>query len=81
MSTNPNSASSPKRSAAARVNGSKFRGHTTAQDRNGTSYYRIQGPKLVIEYAPQPLGGDPSMHIHTIYRDPTNDYGRKPAVK
>jgi len=23
------------------------------------------------------LGGDPSMHIHTIYRDPTNDYGRK----
>jgi hypothetical protein len=43
--------------------------------RNGTSYYRIQGPKLVIEYAPQPLGGDPSMHVHTIYRDPTNDYG------
>jgi hypothetical protein len=45
--------------------------------RNGTAYYRIQGPKLVIEYAPQPLGGDPSLHIHTIYRDPTNDYGRK----
>ena len=45
--------------------------------RNGTAYYRIQGPKLVIEYAPQKLGGDPSMHIHTIYRDPTNDYGRR----
>jgi hypothetical protein len=54
---------------------------TVAPGRNGTSYYRIQGPKLVIEYSPQPLGGDPSMHIHTIYRDPTNDYGRKPAAK
>jgi hypothetical protein len=41
------------------------------------AYYRIQGPTVVIEYAPQPLGGDPTMHIHTIYRDPTNDYGKK----
>jgi hypothetical protein len=47
--------------------------------RNTTAYYRIQGPNLVIEYAPQPLGGDPSLHIHTMYRDPTNDYGRKIA--
>ena len=30
-----------------------------------------------IEYAPQPLGGDPTLHVHTIYRDPTNDYGAK----
>jgi hypothetical protein len=45
---------------------------------NGTAaYYRIQGPTLVIEYAPQQMGGDPTMHIHTIYRDPTNDYGKK----
>ncbi len=42
---------------------------------NLTAYYRIQGPHLVIEYAPQ--GGDPAMHIHTMYRDPTNDYGAK----
>jgi hypothetical protein len=41
------------------------------------AYYRIQGPTLVIEYAPQPLGGDPTNHIHTMYRDPTNDYGKK----
>jgi hypothetical protein len=41
------------------------------------AYYRIQGPTVVIEYAPQPLGGDPTMHIHTMYRDPTNDYGKK----
>lgn len=45
---------------------------------NGSAaYYRIQGPTLVIEYAPQQMGGDPTMHIHTIYRDPTNDYGKK----
>jgi hypothetical protein len=49
--------------------------------KNIAAYYRIQGPKLVIEYAPQGLGGDPSMHIHTMYRDPTNDYGRGPAAK
>jgi len=52
-------------------------GATTADPgRNITAYYRIQGPNLVIEYAPQPLGGDPSLHLHTMYRDPTNDYGR-----
>ncbi|HTY85468.1 MAG TPA: DUF3500 domain-containing protein [Silvibacterium sp.] len=40
---------------------------------NITAYYRIQGPHLVIEYAPQ--HDEPANHIHTIYRDPTNDYG------
>ncbi len=45
------------------------------------AYYRIQGPTVIIEYAPQPLGGDPLMHIHTIYRDPTNDYGKKSIAK
>jgi len=38
---------------------------------------KIQGPHVVIEYAPQSMGGDPSLHVHTIYRDPTNDYGHK----
>src|SRR3954447_13317226 len=37
---------------------------------NGSAaYFRVQGPTLVIEYAPQ--GGSVD-HIHTIYRDPTN---------
>src|SRR5262245_43309483 len=54
---------------------------TAAPGRNVTGYYRIQGPNLVIEYAPQQTGGDPSMHIHTIYRDPTNDYGKKLTSK
>lgn len=37
---------------------------------------RIQAPKLFIEFSPQRVGGDPTMHVHTMYRDPTNDYGR-----
>jgi hypothetical protein len=41
---------------------------------NGSAvYYRVQGPTVVIEYAPQ--GG--TNHIHTIIRDPGNDYGKK----
>lgn len=42
---------------------------------NITAYYRIQGPHLVIEYAPQ--HDEPTNHVHTIYRDPTNDYGQQ----
>ena len=45
---------------------------------NGSAaYFRIQGPTLVIEYAPQRSVD----HIHTIYRDPTNDYGAKFGTK
>ncbi len=52
-------------------------GPTTHEDgKNGSAYYRIQGPKLVIEFSPQGVGGDPTMHVHTMYRDPTNDYAR-----
>ncbi len=48
---------------------------------NGSSaYFRIQGPTLLIEYSPQRMRGssglDPN-HVHTIYRDPTNDYGAR----
>jgi Protein of unknown function (DUF3500) len=46
---------------------------------NGSpAYFRIQGPTLLIEYAPQQDSVD---HIHTIYRDPTNDYGAKFVAK
>jgi hypothetical protein len=41
---------------------------------NGSAaYFRIQGPALLIEYAPQ--RGDTG-HIHTIIRDPSNEYGK-----
>ena len=49
---------------------------THQPDRNGASYFRVQGPKLFIEFSPQQPGGDLTMHTHTIYRDPQNAYGR-----
>jgi hypothetical protein len=45
-----------------------------------SAYFRIQGPTLFIEYAPQGArdrGGLDGNHIHTIYRDPTNEYGAR----
>jgi hypothetical protein len=46
-------------------------------EKGSAAYFRIQGPTVIIEYAPQRRGGDATKHIHTIYRDPTNDYGVK----
>jgi hypothetical protein len=48
---------------------------THTAGRNGTAYYRIQGPKVIIEFAPQATMGDTDNHVHTIYRDPSNEYG------
>jgi uncharacterized protein DUF3500 len=45
-----------------------------ATKNGGLAYYRVQGPTVIIEYAPQQGDVD---HIHTIYRDPSNDYGAK----
>ena len=46
----------------------------TAED--SPVYYRIQGPRLLIEFSHQNLGGNPLQHLHSVYRDPTNDYGK-----
>ena len=48
---------------------------------NGESaYYRITAPTLHIEFSHQaqpPPGG--ILHVHSIYRDPTNEYGEQVA--
>jgi hypothetical protein len=45
---------------------------------NGSgAYFRIHGPTVFIEYAPQGKPPTSTDHIHTIYRDPTNDYASK----
>ena len=41
------------------------------------AYFRIQGPAVFIEYAPQGQGENNTDHIHTIYREPANDYAAK----
>ncbi|MEC9091934.1 MAG: DUF3500 domain-containing protein, partial [Planctomycetota bacterium] len=42
---------------------------------NSDVSYTIQGPSLIIEYACQDLGGDPLNHLHSVYRNPKNEYG------
>ena len=41
------------------------------------AYFRIIGPTIILEYAPQVEGKDDNRldHLHSIYRDPTDDYG------
>lgn len=43
-------------------------------DGDGDVYYRIQGPALIVEFSARIDSGDGG-HYHTIYRDPTNEYG------
>jgi Protein of unknown function (DUF3500) len=39
------------------------------------AYFRVTGPTILIEYSPQSMGGNASNHVHSMLRDPTNDYG------
>jgi hypothetical protein len=70
----PNAAFAEPRMAEIRSNLAQTYFAWSGSTTNGeVAYFRVQGPTLVIEYAPQ---GSVD-HIHTIYRDPTNDYGAK----
>ena len=74
-----NDAAAAERMAEIRANLLKTWFAWSGSTRNGElAYYRIQGPTILIEYAPQQGDLD---HIHTIYRDPTNDYGSSLAKK
>lgn len=44
-------------------------------DNPGDVSYRVQGPSVIVEYACQDLGGNPLDHLHSMYRDPKNEYG------
>jgi hypothetical protein len=39
--------------------------------------YAIQGPSIIVEFACQGAPDNPLDHIHTMYRDPANEYGRE----
>jgi len=45
-------------------------------ERGGVASYRVQGPEVFIEYAPQGTTTAANEHVHAIYRDSRNDYGR-----
>jgi len=51
-----------------------WNGETTA---GSDISFAIFGPTLSIEFACQGRGGNPNEHLHSMYRDPSNDYGKK----
>lgn len=55
---------------SADVNQLHFSWRGPTNDVRGPFYYRVHGPRLIIEFAVQ----EPN-HVHTIMRDPQNDYG------
>ena len=48
-----------------------FSWHGQADDPAGPLFYRVQGERILIELTQRPN------HIHTIVRDPANDYGER----
>ena len=46
-----------------------------ATDGDGDIYYRIQGPALIIEFSSEGGVGADGGHYHSVYRDPTDEYG------
>lgn len=46
-------------------------------EKGKAAYFRVQGPNVVIEYAPQ--GG--TDHIHTVIRNPEDEYGAGSAKR
>ena len=49
-------------------------------DGSGEIYYRIQGPSLIIEFSTQGNVGADGGHYHSVYRDPTNEYGKRSVL-
>lgn len=48
-------------------------GWAGAAERGKPHYYRIQGPKFLIEYDASQNDGN---HVHTVWRDFSGDFGR-----
>jgi len=46
-----------------------------APDANARYYFRVHGPRILIEYDVQEPLSSSGGHVHAITRDPTNDYG------
>ena len=41
----------------------------------GRYMFRVQGPSILIDYVREPSPGGGHNHVHSIIRDPSNDYG------
>jgi hypothetical protein len=69
----PGDAASPRMAAIKAELGDTYFAWSGPTKKGSAAYFRVTGPTVVIEYAPQ----GSTDHIHTVIRDPTNDYGQK----
>lgn len=71
----PEEAALPRLAAIeATLDDTRFAWHGAIEG-DGDVYYRIQGPSLIIEFWSEGGLGDEGGHYHSVYRDPTNEYG------
>lgn len=72
----PKNATMRMQEIEARLNDTFFAWHGPT-DGAGAIYYRIQSPVLIIEFLTRGPVGASDGHYHSIYRDPTNEYGQQ----
>jgi hypothetical protein len=41
----------------------------------GAAYVRVTAPAAILEFSPETQDGDPTDHVHAMYRNPLNEYG------
>ncbi len=70
----PKNATMRMQEIEARLNDTFFAWHGPT---DGAIYYRIQSPVLIIEFLTRGPVGASDGHYHSIYRDPTNEYGQQ----
>ncbi len=63
-----------KKTIASELDSTRFSWQGGTTDGSDMSF-AVQGPSIIIEYACQDLGGQPTNHIHTMLRNPTDEYG------
>ncbi len=64
---------------AADLDRTRFAWHGPT-DGSDSIYYRVQGPRLLIEFSTQGGIGATAGHFHSIYRNPVNEYGGAPPA-
>ena len=75
LRTQPVENAIPRRAAIeSALSDTRFAWHGPA-DGDGDVYYRIQGPTLIIEFSTEGGIAADGGHYHSVYRDPTNEYG------
>ncbi len=75
LRTQPEENAIPRLAAIeAALDDTRFAWHGSTQG-DGDVYYRIQGPNLIIEFSTQGGIAADGGHYHSVYRDPSNEYG------